>query len=244
MNGEGTEDGARRERYRLLENFRRQNGLDWIMTAHLAEDQAETLLMRLATGSGLRGLRGIAPKRGHIIRPWLAMTRPQLKKWISQRAIEWVDDPTNQSMEFTRNAVRHRLLADATDFGEHWARPFVRSAMHVRNTHAALDLLLTPYVEEWIGESAGSLWIKRDGIQQVPAPIRHPARCGRYAAIRKLGLSRGRGREVTTSSLCEWLISGHQGEAMTLGGGLIAIVEKSGYGLTHWPQLRPSPRLN
>lgn len=73
-NGLGTEDAARRLRYAFLEQTADALGADAIATAHTADDNAETMLLNLARGAGLRGLCGIPPRRGRVIRPILGVT--------------------------------------------------------------------------------------------------------------------------------------------------------------------------
>ena len=131
--GEGLEDGARRERYRLLEETRR----DWrgqvVVTAHTADDQAETMLMRLADGAGLKGLRGVHARRGHVVRPWLALTRAEVLAYATTRDVSWVEDPTNADDRFRRNRLRASAMpALATALGARWTVGAARTAGFVQ----------------------------------------------------------------------------------------------------------------
>ena len=101
---------ARVERYRALAKFARQSAADWIVTAHHADDQAETVLMRLAQGSGLLALAGIRPRRGNLLRPLLNQSRATLAKWARRTGLEWIEDPSNSDTRFLRNRLRHDIL--------------------------------------------------------------------------------------------------------------------------------------
>lgn len=107
---EGTEAAARRVRYAALEAFRARIGAERILTAHHRDDQVETLLLRLAAGSGLAGLAGIQRRRGALLRPLLDLDRATLDAYVAARGIVALEDPTNLDLANERNRVRHRLL--------------------------------------------------------------------------------------------------------------------------------------
>ncbi|MEI3160450.1 MAG: tRNA lysidine(34) synthetase TilS [Oscillospiraceae bacterium] len=95
VRGMGTEAAARELRYAFLTRCADEHGYDWIATAHTADDNAETLLLNLARGCGLRGLTGIPPQRGKLLRPMLDTTRAQAEAYLTARAIPHVEDSTN-----------------------------------------------------------------------------------------------------------------------------------------------------
>ncbi len=113
-NGFSPEEAGRRLRYRLfrrtLDHFRAQ----YLATAHTASDQAETLLMRLISGTGLRGLCGIRPRRSFgsctIIRPLLIFEGHELRSYLRLRRQEWCEDSTNHIPDAPRTKVRLQLL--------------------------------------------------------------------------------------------------------------------------------------
>jgi tRNA(Ile)-lysidine synthase len=81
-----------------------------IATAHTADDLAETILLRLGRGSGLRGLRGIPPRRGRIVRPLLQARRATLRAALDAAGIPYATDPSNSDLAHARNRVRAELL--------------------------------------------------------------------------------------------------------------------------------------
>ena len=105
------EDAGRQARYRFLEEVAAGRGRDaLIATAHTADDVAETILLRLARGSGLRGLRGIPARRGRIVRPLLHARRAELRAALDAAGVPYVTDPSNTDVAHARNRVRAELL--------------------------------------------------------------------------------------------------------------------------------------
>ncbi|MBP0962964.1 MAG: tRNA lysidine(34) synthetase TilS [Oscillospiraceae bacterium] len=102
------EEVARDIRYRFFAETAGERGK--IATAHTAADNTETVLMNLARGSGLRGLCGIPPVRGNVIRPLIGCTRSQTEQWCRQNGLEWVEDSTNAEDDYTRNRIRHHVV--------------------------------------------------------------------------------------------------------------------------------------
>lgn len=113
----GIEAAAREIRYARLTAIREASGADYVATAHQKNDQAETVLMRILTGSGLAGLRGIHPVRGdRFIRPLLGVTRAEIEGFLRERNITAREDRSNDDPRFLRNRVRTFLRGlDAID---------------------------------------------------------------------------------------------------------------------------------
>src|SRR2546428_7451956 len=83
---------------------------DALPISHTADDQAETVLMRLLEGAGPRGLAGIAPVRGLFIRPFLGARRADIEAHLRARGLEWVEDASNSDPRFLRNRIRLDVL--------------------------------------------------------------------------------------------------------------------------------------
>lgn len=97
---------CRDARYAALEAL----GADAIATAHHRDDQVETVLANLARGTGLRGLAGMRPRRGRVVRPLLAIGRAALQAWAEARGLSWVEDPSNRSPRYLRNRIRAQVV--------------------------------------------------------------------------------------------------------------------------------------
>lgn len=106
--GPSLEGRARSARLGALESARRSD--EWIVTGHTLDDQIETLLMRLARGTGLDGLVGIEARRDHYVRPLLAVSRSTTREIATLAGLDWRDDPENLDMRHLRNRVRQVLL--------------------------------------------------------------------------------------------------------------------------------------
>lgn len=108
-------DAARRGRQRLLADWARAGGLGAVALAHTLDDQAETVLMRLARGSGVDGLSGMAEARAALgilwLRPFLGVSRAALRAELAARGIPWAEDPTNADTRFARTRARAALAA-------------------------------------------------------------------------------------------------------------------------------------
>ena len=106
----GLEEAARILRYRFLEETADRLGCDRIATAHNQNDNAETMLMNLCRGAGTRGLTGIPPVRGRLIRPLLMTDRKTIEAFLRERGIPHVEDSSNRDDRNTRNRIRHQLM--------------------------------------------------------------------------------------------------------------------------------------
>ena len=104
------EDAGRAARYAFFERARALAGADVVALGHTRDDQAETFLLRLTRGAGPRGLGGMYPRNGDIVRPVLACRRADLRQWLSAHARPFVEDETNGDVGIPRNRVRAELV--------------------------------------------------------------------------------------------------------------------------------------
>ena len=108
--GISIEMAARDLRYAWFEELRQQLGYDKIAVAHHADDQSETFFINLLRGAGLRGLKGMQPKNGVIIRPLLWASQEQIRQYAIENGIKWREDHTNAETVYLRNRIRNQLL--------------------------------------------------------------------------------------------------------------------------------------
>ena len=121
----GLEASARNARYRWfrqvmqakLQERELKNAI--LLTAHHCDDQAETLLLNMLRGTGIRGMRGIAEKKQvvqeqdenhYLLRPMLGFSKDEIKEYASENNLSWCEDPSNDDIQFRRNAIRHQVL--------------------------------------------------------------------------------------------------------------------------------------
>jgi tRNA(Ile)-lysidine synthase len=141
---------ARAMRYRRIEGWRAASGIDWVMTAHHADDQAETLLMRLNRGSGVAGLAGVRAQTGRVVRPLLGVRKAALRALAEAEALPFVDDPSNEDTRFDRAAMR-QALGEAPWIDVEAA---ARSAAALAEAEAALA---------WSVEALADVHVRKDG---------------------------------------------------------------------------------
>lgn len=106
----GLEEGARILRYKSLQRIAEQYSYDKIATAHTASDQAETLLFRIARGTGLSGLCGIQKQRGNLIRPLLSFSSKEVTEYLEAENIPFISDSSNDDVVFKRNFIRRHAI--------------------------------------------------------------------------------------------------------------------------------------
>ncbi len=144
--GESPEDAARKARYAafgaVAQEEWAQHAIKDIAIAQHADDQIETMLLALSRGAGLPGLAAMPARweRGGITyhRPLLAVPGAQLRVWLVERGVPWVEDPTNADEQFTRNRIRARLLPALADAFPQFRETFARSARHAAQAQALL----------------------------------------------------------------------------------------------------------
>lgn len=132
----GLEAAAREARYAYLTSLGGK-----LATAHTADDNAETVLMHLLRGTGLKGLGGIAPSRDNIIRPMLSITREQLLTFLEEYHIQYRTDSSNLGDEFLRNRLRHHVVPLLANENPRFAENLSAMALRLRQDEAALQQL-------------------------------------------------------------------------------------------------------
>lgn len=120
--GNGVEEAARILRYEALDRVRMDVGFSYIATAHTADDQAETVLMRLLQGAGPSSMRGISAISGRLVRPMLSMTRSDVMEIVKGSSLQWSEDSTNGDLHFLRNSIRHGIVPSIAHVFPHYRR--------------------------------------------------------------------------------------------------------------------------
>jgi len=143
---------AREARYRLMAEWCRSNEIEYIAVAHHQDDQAETVLLRLARGSGVYGLAGMATTRDMegvtLVRPLLTFPKAALVDYLSNRSVRWIEDPSNQSDAYDRVKIR-RLLENPPVDGLRKDR-LAATAARLRRSRNALE----HYEAKWLYRAA------------------------------------------------------------------------------------------
>ena len=132
----GLEAAARDARYGFLKTLQGK-----IATAHTADDNAETVLMHMVRGTGLKGLGGIAPINGRLIRPMLSVTRQEVLAFLQEYSLSWVTDSSNETDLFLRNRLRSQVMPLLKQENPRLAEKLSAMALRLREDERALSEL-------------------------------------------------------------------------------------------------------
>lgn len=133
------EDAARRLRYDFLERVADELGCTRIATAHTADDNAETMLLNLTRGCGAKGLCGIPPQRGRIVRPLLGFTRAEVEEYLAENGLRAREDSSNGEDAFRRNRLRHAVTPVLREMNPAFAEAAARTAALLREDEDCLE---------------------------------------------------------------------------------------------------------
>lgn len=164
--GVSIEMAARDLRYAYFERLRREEGFDKIAVAHHRNDNVETLLLNLIRGTGLKGLTGMRPRNGYVIRPMLEVGRDEIEDFLTEAGQAYVTDSSNLEADVTRNKIRLNLLPEMKGIN-----PAVSDSLH--DTIRRLDdayMLYTLGVERCKEQILCDGRINISRLQSVPAP--------------------------------------------------------------------------
>ncbi|WP_209505528.1 MULTISPECIES: tRNA lysidine(34) synthetase TilS [unclassified Ruegeria] len=168
------QDRARQARYDLLSEWAKGRGIDAIALGHTADDQAETLLMRLGRSSGVTGLSGMSAIRKQqgltLLRPMLGITREQLRTYLTETGVAWVDDPSNQDASFDRIKARE-ALGGLEPLGID-ALSLSRVADNLAQAHTALGVCAQESARSVAQVDQSDVRVNRAGFAALPLEIR------------------------------------------------------------------------
>jgi tRNA(Ile)-lysidine synthase len=210
-----SEAAARELRYTFLLAAAERHGADAVLTAHHADDQAETVLFRLVRGTGVTGLAGIAPRRGRLLRPLLTFTRAELAAYAAANRIGWREDPSNRNLRFARNRIRHRVLPELERARPGATRRIARAARAAAAAERAWRGIVATAIEGVVEHAdEGEFVLVRERLLAYDPHLR--ARVLRHL-LEQLGSRPGR---AGTRSAMAFITSGVSGAAMELTGGV------------------------
>ncbi len=183
--GLSIEEGARTLRYAFLKGAAEREGLALIATGHHAGDNAETVLMNLIRGCGLRGLTGIPERRGNIVRPMLNAVRREIEDYLEEHSVPHVEDETNADPAYTRNRVRLELLPLLEELNPRAAEHICAAAARLREDEEELSRQAARISGKGL-EVPGGLAVNVDDLREAPRPIALRA-CGQLLEQTGLG---------------------------------------------------------
>jgi tRNA(Ile)-lysidine synthase len=173
LEGGNLQQEAREQRYRFAEQLADERGISAIATGHTADDAAETVLLNLARGAGLKGLSGIPPVRGKIVRPLIERRRVEVLTYLESLGQPYRTDPTNLTPKYARNRVRLEVLPVLEELYPGAVGNIARSAALLREDLEALEELASGRI---LGRG-GVVTLSLSPVMQYPTAIqRHAVR--------------------------------------------------------------------
>jgi len=214
----GLEEAGRRVRYAAAERILKEQAYTKIASAHHQNDVAETMLFHLFRGSSVGGLASIPVKRGKVIRPLLCCNRAEIEAYLKEKGIAFCTDSTNAAEDYTRNKIRHRMLAYAeSEINEQAVRHMAETARELSE------------VEDYLTEETEKLCCH---ATETEAGVTIPAKvlAGASAVLRRraihalLGKVAGSKKDITRDHVeaVEDLLTGQSGRRVSLPYGLVA----------------------
>jgi tRNA(Ile)-lysidine synthase len=227
---ETLQEAARRRRYAALRELAQRAGAACIATAHTADDQAETVLLRLLRGTGPDGLAGI-PERspdGRIVRPLLQVTRAEVERFARERGLAWREDASNECLDYARNRLRQRWLPGlVADFNPRLLNAIADLAEAQRRDSEWIEARVAQEAASRFAEAGA--WLAIDARDWAALPEALSRRLARAAMLRC-----GAGRHVTRVHLARigaFLAGAEAGKVLELPGGLRLERRREGFRL-------------
>lgn len=158
--GVSTQVAARELRYAWFSELCDTHGFEYVATAHHLNDSVETMLLHLARGTGIRGLRGIPVRNGQVIRPLSFTTRAEIMAFAQEHGLLWREDSSNAGDAYTRNVIRHRLVPLLEEINPR----FMLSAAETMARLAETEHIQQTLLQQWWQEKSR---LESDGVQRI-----------------------------------------------------------------------------
>ena len=134
-----TQVAARDLRYNWFYELLQEEGYDYVLTAHHADDNLETFLINLSRGTGLEGLTGIPEENGSIVRPLLHFTRAEILEYAKENNITWREDASNASDKYLRNKIRHHLVPLLQEINPNFMEAFQKTQSYLQESAGLVE---------------------------------------------------------------------------------------------------------
>lgn len=164
------EMAARTLRYDYFEKLRRDIGAEAILVAHHRDDNVETVLMNMVRGTGIRGVAGIRPRNGHILRPLLDMSRSDIEAYLRERGETYVTDSTNLEDEATRNKFRLNVVPLLRTINPRASENIHSTSKHLAEAERIVEWAVSMAREEIITSQGDDLIIDVPRLEAFVSP--------------------------------------------------------------------------
>ncbi len=169
QHGLSTQMAARELRYEWLEGIRKQEGCYYLATAHHKNDQAETVLLNLVKGTGIRGLHGMLPKQGHLVRPLLAFARVELEAYAEANNLSWRTDASNADTHYQRNFLRHEVLPLLEQVNPSVVNTLAQEAGYFKDAATIYEQGIKYYLKKLVEKRAEGFFVPIKKLKLYPA---------------------------------------------------------------------------
>lgn len=149
------QEEARLFRYEKFEAVKQSHEANWLLTAHHLDDDTETFFLNLVRGAGIQGLKGISEKRDHVLRPFLGLTKEQLKEKALEHGLRWREDKSNRTEKYLRNRIRHSVLPKVKELDAKADKGLKNSMRTLKAQNEIFTLLLNGYRDEHLEQFSG-----------------------------------------------------------------------------------------
>lgn len=166
--GISIEMAARELRYTDFQRIMQQRGASAICIAHHRDDSVETLLLNLIRGTGIKGLTGIKPRNGHIIRPMLCVSRQEIEDWLHEIGQPYVTDSTNLGTDYTRNKIRLQLLPLMRSINPDADNAIADTARHMQQAYTIYNQAIEKAKESIVSDNGNSIVINIPELKKYP----------------------------------------------------------------------------
>lgn len=162
---------ARALRYEWFEMLREEHGARWIAVAQHQNDHIETVLLNLTRGTGLRGLRGILPRRNRLIRPLLFLTAEEVTFYVDRLKVPYRDDESNFSTKYARNKIRLDIIPRFKEIVPDFEVAITQNISHFQEAYDLLQSFVKPLRKQLLVEKDGDYRIDRKLLQPYLANL-------------------------------------------------------------------------
>jgi len=198
--GSGPEAAARSARYQAFEQAMRETGAGRVLLGHTLDDQAETVLLGLARGSGPASLQGMAAETGPYLRPLLGIRRALTRQFCADAGLSPWADPQNHDPRYARVRVRDRVLPVLEqELGPGIAGALARTAEQLREDADALDAMVLEVIEEICEPAEGGIAVSVAALAANPPALRH--RVIRFVVESEFGVTLSRTQTLAAARL-------------------------------------------
>lgn len=177
--GISIEMAARDLRYDWFESLRKTHGYDCIAVAHHRDDSLETFFLNLARGTGLRGLTGIQPRNGFVVRPLLFASRQEITAYREKEKLSYREDSSNTNTDFQRNRVRHQLMPLMETLNPSFRKTLKREMELLSEVSTIFDRDIEAARQQVVKTSNDTVYLRMDALRTL-----HPLRTYLYEFLR------------------------------------------------------------